>query len=127
MYDDRTNLTKQVTHTLREYFKDRLYKTVIPRSVRLSEAPSHGLPIALYRPDSKGADAYRDLAAEFLRRERREMGEHAGTVQPTTLTGTPTDRSPATLAGPASDARELQIHSWSPSLPLVVGAQAVDR
>ena len=48
MYDDRTNLAQQVTETLREYFRDRLYQTVIPRNVRLAEAPSHGKPVALY-------------------------------------------------------------------------------
>ena len=50
MYDDRTNLAQQVTETLREYFKDRLFKTVIPRNMRLAEAPSHGKPVALVRP-----------------------------------------------------------------------------
>src|SRR6516225_3766322 len=68
MYDDRTNLAQQVTHTLREYFKDRLYKTVIPRNVRLAEAPSHGKPVALYDPKSRGAEAYRELALELLSR-----------------------------------------------------------
>jgi chromosome partitioning protein len=68
MYDDRTNLAQQVTHTLREYFKERLYKTVIPRNVRLAEAPSHGKPVALYDPRSRGTEAYFDLAAEFLAR-----------------------------------------------------------
>jgi chromosome partitioning protein len=68
MYDDRTNLAQQVTHTLREYFTDHLYKTVIPRNVRLAEAPSHGKPVALYDPRSRGAEAYFDLAGEFMAR-----------------------------------------------------------
>ena len=68
MYDDRTNLAQQVTQTLREYFKERLYKTVIPRNVRLAEAPSHGKPVALYDPRSKGTEAYFELAGEFLAR-----------------------------------------------------------
>lgn len=68
MYDDRTNLAQQVTETLREYFKDRLYKTVIPRNVRLAEAPSHGKPVALYDPRSRGTEAYFELAGEFLAR-----------------------------------------------------------
>ena len=72
MYDDRTNLAQQVTDTLREHFKDRLYKTVIPRNVRLAEAPSHGKPVALYDPRSRGAEAYSDLAAEFLVRNQME-------------------------------------------------------
>jgi len=72
MYDDRTNLAQQVTHTLREYFKDRLYKTVIPRNVRLAEAPSHGKPVALYDARSKGTEAYFELATEFLARNKME-------------------------------------------------------
>lgn len=72
MYDDRTNLAQQVTHTLREYFQDRLYKTVIPRNVRLAEAPSHGKPVALYDPRSRGTEAYFELAGEFLARNGME-------------------------------------------------------
>jgi chromosome partitioning protein len=68
MYDDRTNLAQQVTFTLREHFRDRLYKTVIPRNVRLAEAPSHGKPVALYDPRSRGTEAYFELAGEFLAR-----------------------------------------------------------
>lgn len=72
MYDDRTNLAQQVTATLREYFKERLYKTVIPRNVRLAEAPSHGKPVALYDPKSRGTEAYFELAGEFLARNHIE-------------------------------------------------------
>ena len=68
MYDDRTNLAQQVTETLREYFKDRLFRTVIPRNVRLAEAPSHGKPVALYDPRSRGTEAYFELAGEYLER-----------------------------------------------------------
>jgi chromosome partitioning protein len=68
MYDDRTNLAQQVTDTLREYFKDRLYHTVIPRNVRLAEAPSHGKPVALYDPRSRGTEAYFEMAGEFMAR-----------------------------------------------------------
>lgn len=72
MYDDRTNLAQQVTETLREYFRDRLYKTVIPRNIRLAEAPSHGKPVAVYDPRSRGAEAYFELAAEFLARNHMD-------------------------------------------------------
>ena len=72
MYDDRTNLAQQVTATLREYFKERLYKTVIPRNVRLAEAPSHGKPVAVYDPRSRGTEAYFELAGEFLARNNME-------------------------------------------------------
>lgn len=72
MYDDRTNLAQQVTETLREHFRERLYKTVIPRNVRLAEAPSHGKPVALYDSRSRGAEAYFELAGEFLARNKME-------------------------------------------------------
>ena len=68
MYDDRTNLAQQVTETLREYFRERLFCTVIPRNIRLAEAPSHGRPVALYDPRSRGTEAYFELAGEFLAR-----------------------------------------------------------
>jgi chromosome partitioning protein len=77
MYDDRTNLAQQVTVTLREYFKERLYCTVIPRNVRLAEAPSHGKPVALYDPRSRGAEAYFELAGEFLARNQIETPRSA--------------------------------------------------
>lgn len=70
MYDDRTNLAQQVTETLREYFKERLFRTVIPRNVRLAEAPSHGKPVALYDARSRGTEAYFELAGEFMARNR---------------------------------------------------------
>jgi len=70
MYDDRTNLAQQVTETLREYFKERLFKTVIPRNIRLAEAPSHGKPVALYDARSRGAEAYFELAAEYMERNK---------------------------------------------------------
>ncbi|HEX4007948.1 MAG TPA: ParA family protein [Acidobacteriaceae bacterium] len=68
MYDDRTNLAQQVTQNLKDFFKDKLLKTVIPRNVRLAEAPSYGKPVMLYDPKSRGAEAYRDLALELLAR-----------------------------------------------------------
>ena len=68
MYDDRTNLSQQVTANLREFFGQKLLRTTIPRNVRLAEAPSHGLPVALYDPRSRGAEAYRELAMELLER-----------------------------------------------------------
>jgi chromosome partitioning protein len=72
MYDDRTNLAQQVTDTLREYFRDRLYRTVIPRNIRLAEAPSYGKPVALYDARSRGTEAYFELAGEFMARNRIE-------------------------------------------------------
>ena len=72
MYDDRTNLAQQVTETLRAHFRDRLYRTVIPRNIRLAEAPSHGKPVALYDGKSRGAEAYFELAGEFMARNNIE-------------------------------------------------------
>ncbi len=68
MYDDRTNLSQQVTENLQAFFGEKLLTTTIPRNIRLAEAPSHGKPIQLYDPRSKGAEAYTALAAELLRR-----------------------------------------------------------
>lgn len=70
MYDDRTNLAQQVRDTLRQHFKDRLFITVIPRNIRLAEAPSHGKPVALYDSRSRGTEAYFELAGEYLARNR---------------------------------------------------------
>ena len=68
MYDARTNLSAQVADEVRRHMNGTVYRTVVPRSVRLSEAPSHGLPIALYDPASRGASAYRELAGEVAAR-----------------------------------------------------------
>ena len=71
MYDGRTTLSKQVTREVRDHFGKTAYKTVIPRTVRLSEAPSHGEPIEAYDRMNRGAIAYRELASEFRRRHGR--------------------------------------------------------
>lgn len=71
MYDSRTNLTQQVAFELKEYFGGKVYETVIPRSVRLSEAPSYGKPGVAYDKIGKGSRAYMRLAEEFLKKERR--------------------------------------------------------
>ncbi|OLZ08977.1 ParA family protein [Sulfobacillus thermosulfidooxidans] len=66
MYDGRTNLAGQVAHEVRQHFASKVYQAVIPRTVRLSEAPSHGLPIMRYDPKSRGAEGYRALAEEVM-------------------------------------------------------------
>jgi chromosome partitioning protein len=68
MYDARTNLSAQVAREVRRHMNGTVFETIVPRSVRLSEAPSHGLPIALYDPGSRGAEAYVQLAAEVAAR-----------------------------------------------------------
>jgi chromosome partitioning protein len=72
MYDDRTNLAQQVTENLRTYFGDKLFKTVIPRNIRLAEAPSHGKPVLLYDARSRGAESYFEVAQELLVRDEVE-------------------------------------------------------
>ena len=69
MFDGRTNLALQVAEEVKHYFPGKVYATVIPRNVRLSEAPSHGKPITSYDRSSRGAEAYRNLAAEFLKKQ----------------------------------------------------------
>lgn len=70
MYDDRTNLGQQVARDIRAFFQEKVFNTVIPRNVRLGEAPSHGLPVLLYDVKSRGTEAYLALAKELLERER---------------------------------------------------------
>ncbi|MDR1816310.1 MAG: AAA family ATPase [Clostridiales Family XIII bacterium] len=71
MFDGRTNLSIQVIEEVKKYFRDKVYSTVIPRNVKLAEAPGFGLPITHYDPHSKGAEAYRDFAEEFLSDEEK--------------------------------------------------------
>jgi chromosome partitioning protein len=84
MYDDRTNLGQQVSANIREYFGPLVYRTVIPRNVRLGEAPSHGVPVILYDARSRGADAYVALAHEFLGRRRAAPADVPGTASTST-------------------------------------------
>ena len=77
MFDDRTNLTRQVAADLREFFGDDVLKTVIPRSIRLAEAPSHGKSILSYDPGSRGAEAYIQLAKEILSNEQKRSAQSA--------------------------------------------------
>lgn len=72
MYDIRTNLSNQVVKEVKRYFEDKVYKTVIPRNVRVSEAPSYGMPITIYDPHSKGAKSYEKFAKEFLKINEQE-------------------------------------------------------
>jgi len=80
MYDERTNLSRQVVDEVRGVFGDQVFRTVIPRNIRLGEAPSHGLPIFLYDIRSRGAEAYLNLAKEFLEHEEKSTRE--GVTQP---------------------------------------------
>jgi len=110
MYDDRTNLGRQVVDEVRSVFGDQVYRTIIPRNVRLGEAPSHGKPIFLYDIRSKGAEAYFSLVKEFLGDEYDETqstGEGPPQPDPATASedGRAADRagSPVEPAGSAPD------------------------
>lgn len=76
MYDGRTNLAADVVNEVRQHFPDEIFKTIIPRNVRLSEAPSYGQDILSYAPDSIGCRAYHDLTEELLTRVRRQIAEN---------------------------------------------------
>jgi chromosome partitioning protein len=75
MNDDRTNLGQQVSRDVREFFKDKVYRTVIPRNVRLAEAPSHGMPAVTYDPKSRGAESYFSFTNELLERNQPALAE----------------------------------------------------
>ena len=77
MFDGRTNLAGDVVREVRSHFNDAVYETVIPRNVRISEAPSFGQPVVTFDPASRGAQAYRALAREFDARERARAAAHA--------------------------------------------------
>lgn len=72
MYDIRTNLSNQVVKEVNKFFENKVYKTIIPRNVKLSEAPSYGMPITIYDPRSKGAKCYEKLAKEFIKNNEEE-------------------------------------------------------
>ena len=88
MYDARKNISYQVVKEVKKYFEDRVYKIVIPRNIKLSEAPSFGMPITLYDKRSKGAKCYDKFTKEFLRineseqkaKHMKEKNEKVGTV-----------------------------------------------
>src|SRR5439155_17171881 len=80
MFDERTNLSRQVVDDIRAYFKEAVYATIIPRNIRLGEAPSFGKPIFLYDSRSKGAEAYFNLARELLHHETTSTGQGSEVV-----------------------------------------------
>ena len=76
MYDARTNLSNQVVKEVKNYFGEKVYKTVIPRNVKLSEAPSYGMPITVYDARSKGAKCYEKFTKEFLKSNQQAKAKH---------------------------------------------------
>jgi chromosome partitioning protein len=75
MYDSRNNLSKMINEDVRKYYGELVYKTIIPRNVKVSEAPSHGYPVLVYDPNCVGSKAYIDLAAEVILQERETQGK----------------------------------------------------
>src|SRR5258708_39355355 len=80
MYDERTSLSKQVASDLRSFFGAQVFQSVIPRNVRLAEAPSHGKPIRFYDIHSRGAEAYINLAKEVISNGQKRIGQGAGSA-----------------------------------------------
>jgi chromosome partitioning protein len=81
MYDGRTNLAKDVVEEVRRHFSEKVFDTIIPRTVRLAEAPSHGVPISAYSPNSTGGHAYRMLAEEILKGDNIEPRAGASQIE----------------------------------------------
>ncbi len=80
MYDERTTLSRQVSADLRSFFGSQVFESVIPRNVRLAEAPSHGKPIMFYDIHSRGAEAYIQLAKEVIANDQKRLGAGAGSA-----------------------------------------------
>jgi chromosome partitioning protein len=98
MFDGRTNLSQQVVNEVRGHFPDKAYHTVIPRNIRISESPSHGLPVVMYDGRSAGAESYRSLSKEFLKR-RNPKSVPVPEIPPSVATGhSNTQPAPAPIA-----------------------------
>ena len=97
MYDDRTTLSKQVAADLRSFFGSQIFESIIPRNVRLAEAPSHGMPVIFYDIGSRGAESYMQLAKEVVANAKKRLG--TGTQRPDPGTGTTAPAASAAAAG----------------------------
>jgi chromosome partitioning protein len=102
MYDDRTTLSKQVAADLRSYFADKVFESIIPRNVRLAEAPSHGKPVIFYDIHSKGAESYIQLSKEVIANAQKRVGQGIERPDPRTRTEANSDGTPAPAAAAAA-------------------------
>jgi chromosome partitioning protein len=100
MYDDRTTLSKQVAADLRSFFGGQVFESVIPRNVRLAEAPSHGMPVIFYDIHSKGAEAYIQLAKEVIANVQKRLGQGSERADPE-RSGEPAESAPSASAASA--------------------------
>jgi chromosome partitioning protein len=123
MYDDRTNLGQQVSANIREFFGDQVYGTVIPRNIRLGEAPSHGVPVFLYDARSRGAEAYVSLANEFIARTRGATADAA----PATGDASAPSEEPAATPDPPADAAPDEHAAATPESSPPHDAPAIDE
>ena len=119
MYDGRTNLAQQVVAEVLKHFGEKVYETLIPRSVRLSEAPSYGQPIILYDKHCTGAAAYRQLAREFIKRRKAEAATAAAPEETdvVTVTGLMSNATPPPLPAPAEMPAPAATESSRPTTP----------
>jgi chromosome partitioning protein len=119
MYDGRTNLAQQVVAEVLKHFGEKVYETLIPRSVRLSEAPSYGQPIILYDKHCTGAAAYRQLAREFIKRRKAETAAAAAPEETdvVTVAGLMSNATPPPLPAPAETPASAAPQSAPPTAP----------
>jgi chromosome partitioning protein len=113
MYDDRTTLSKQVAADLRSFFGDKVFETVIPRNVRLAEAPSHGMPVIFYDIHSKGAESYIQLAKEVITNVQKRIGQGAERPDPGTGSGIAASAASAGAGGGQRDSNSSSTGSDS--------------
>jgi chromosome partitioning protein len=98
MYDDRTTLSKQVAADLRSFFGSQVFESVIPRNVRLAEAPSHGMPVLFYDISSRGAESYIQLAKEVISNVQKRLGQGSERPDPGAHTGATGNANAASAA-----------------------------
>ena len=130
MFDPRTKLSEQVVEEVRKYFGDRVYRSIIPRTVRLSEAPGFGLPITSYDPNSKGAEAYRQLAREVHQRPPDESPLPAMEEIPEVIVPPPQPavaRAPRPLVAPADDPETASLADEPEASEPAPGAEPADE
>jgi cellulose biosynthesis protein BcsQ len=111
MYDARTNLAQQVVSEVRKHFGDKVYDTMIARNIRISEAPSHGLPVVMYDGKSSGAEAYRQLAKEFIKKRKAATPPPAPVAAPSPAD--PPSANPVRMTEPLAASTPIPVEGVS--------------